>query len=541
MPYHPSMLIIGLDGADFVLAQEWMREGRLPALRALAAGGRWGRLESTMPPVTAPAWTTMYTGVTPEQHGLHDFWGVVAADAWAPLFADQCTAATLWKALNAAGRSVGLLNLPWTYPVEKLDRYCVAGLSPVQDARACHPPEVYGQIRAWYPDWEAETPAPRAWGEDAGRQIRDLTDREGDIASRLVRHWQPDVAMLVLCGPDRVVHATADEAVWRDVYQGVDETIGRLVDEFGGPHTHVAIVSDHGGRKAQYGVNLVRVFAEAGLLVPKGGPLTETVWGGCWAAAGRMARWMTRVGLLPTGQAEALRRTVSPPRRLSLDWSRTAAFPYAPARAAAAVRINLAGRDPEGWIGPDEYRRMRARLIELLRSLKGPDQTAVFQHVGPSDPSDGDAPRLGPGPDVVGLPNEAYWLEAPLEHRGSGGAEVAVSPAYFTLPVFRAGEGARRHTMDGVWVLHGPTVQPGVEEGARIVDVAPTLLYALDVPIPGNMEGRVLEASFGPEVWAQRAVKRQPALEPAERVAGDLTAEEAEGIARHLADLGYLE
>ena len=36
-------------------------------------GGSWGRLESTIPPVTAPAWTSFMTGKNPGKHALYHF------------------------------------------------------------------------------------------------------------------------------------------------------------------------------------------------------------------------------------------------------------------------------------------------------------------------------------------------------------------------------------------------------------------------------------------------------------------------------------
>jgi arylsulfatase A-like enzyme len=56
------------------------------------------------------------------------------------------------------------------------------------------------------------------------------------------------------------------------------------------------------------------------------------------------------------------------------------------------------------------------------------------------------------------------------------------------------------HRPDGVLILAGPDVQPGARLGrAQIVDVAPTLLRLLDLPLPSHFDGRVLAEALDPE------------------------------------------
>src|SRR4029453_2158053 len=67
------LLVIGLDGATFDLVARWAAAGELPALARLMAAGTWGPLESTLPPATFPAWTSLVTGVNPGRHRVLDF------------------------------------------------------------------------------------------------------------------------------------------------------------------------------------------------------------------------------------------------------------------------------------------------------------------------------------------------------------------------------------------------------------------------------------------------------------------------------------
>jgi len=69
----PKTIIIGLDGGTFTVLKPLMDKGLLPTLKKIADNGVWGELESTIPPLTGPAWASFQTGVNPGRHGLYDF------------------------------------------------------------------------------------------------------------------------------------------------------------------------------------------------------------------------------------------------------------------------------------------------------------------------------------------------------------------------------------------------------------------------------------------------------------------------------------
>ena len=65
--------MIGLDGATFDLIKPWAEEGKLPTFKKLMEEGVWGELESTIPPITGPAWLALATGRNPGKTGAIDF------------------------------------------------------------------------------------------------------------------------------------------------------------------------------------------------------------------------------------------------------------------------------------------------------------------------------------------------------------------------------------------------------------------------------------------------------------------------------------
>ena len=67
-----KMAVIGLDCADPKLVfEEFIDE--LPTIKKIAEKGSHGPLESTIPPITVPAWMSMMTGKDPGTLGFYGF------------------------------------------------------------------------------------------------------------------------------------------------------------------------------------------------------------------------------------------------------------------------------------------------------------------------------------------------------------------------------------------------------------------------------------------------------------------------------------
>jgi predicted AlkP superfamily phosphohydrolase/phosphomutase len=98
------------------------------------------------------------------------------------------------------------------------------------------------------------------------------------------------------------------------------------------------------------------------------------------------------------------------------------------------------------------------------------------------------------------------------------------------------------HRMNGIFMAYGPRVQSGVRaEGATMVDVAPTLLYALGLAVPANMDGRVLTGVLSPGYTDANPVCYEQPMTDSERGRGSYSTEEQAEVSGRLAALGYIE
>ena len=127
-------LVIGIDGGTFDLIRPWAEAGDLPNLARLMAEGVHGPLESTLPPVTAPAWSTFATGKNPGKHGVFDFI-LPMGGRYDLVNATSIHAPTLWQIISEAGLKCGVMNVPVTYPPAPINGFVIGGmLSPVSGA-----------------------------------------------------------------------------------------------------------------------------------------------------------------------------------------------------------------------------------------------------------------------------------------------------------------------------------------------------------------------------------------------------------------------
>jgi arylsulfatase A-like enzyme len=94
--------------------------------------------------------------------------------------------------------------------------------------------------------------------------------------------------------------------------------------------------------------------------------------------------------------------------------------------------------------------------------------------------------------------------------------------------------------MEGILIACGPGIQPGTQiDGAGLIDLAPTILGVLGIPIPGYMDGTVLYSLFESGIRDTFTFDSDsPVLQIGDQSA--YTPEEEAAIQQHLKNLGYL-
>ena len=265
------LLIIGVDAGTLDLIEPWARAGDLPHLARLLKEGAYGRVQSTLPPSTYPAWTSFMTGQNPGRHGLVDF-TLREGGRNAVRFASSRDrqSASLWGILSEAGRRVAVLGMPATYPPEAVNGCMVSGFdSPLAwrlNESFFHPRGLHREViqeAGLFPLSACrEDRIGKGWHERAYREILKSLEQETRVAEYLLGRETWDCFCVVFGQTDTVCHhfwkffdpssprydsegARRFGDAIRQVYRRVDSAIGSLLQRAPDDVT-VLIVSDHG-------------------------------------------------------------------------------------------------------------------------------------------------------------------------------------------------------------------------------------------------------------------------------------------------------
>lgn len=551
-----KLLVVGLDGATFDLIKPWVDTDDLLVLKKIMAGGISSPLRSTFPPLTGPAWSSFMTGKSPGHHGVFEFFYRKEGSYEQALHNRlNIQGKTLWGRLSEAGYRVGVMGVPLTYPPEQVNGFTITGLLTPPQARDFTCPnqllseleDELGQYILRHDEkYRASNPMPFI-----NEQYK-ILENNLQAALYLIQRKEWDFMMVHFLGTDRISHEfwhVLDEDhprhdpeekkrlgnVILDFYRAVDTALGKILAALE-EDTGIVIMSDHGFGGVKKFININVWLLKQGYLKLKRKPST-------WVRYllfrlgfnyDRLGRLILRLGLgkqakkLGRARRESLQRKVF----LSLDdvdWSRSTVYSMG---NFGQLFINLKGREPEGIVAPgEEYQALLMDLQERLEALVDPEtgEKVIEQMYQKDDIYQG--PYLEKAPDLMFLTRE-------MEYKVMGLSDFS-SPRVFE-PVFGT---TGHHRMDGILIGSWPGVfrQAEWKKGARIQDLAPTILYLMGEPIPERLDGEVLLDFLTPEFVAANPVRySKPGEHPEDEQDYSLSEDEEAMLKERLRGLGYV-
>ena len=560
-------LLVGIDAACPGVLEPLFESGATPTLASLAEEGAAGGLRSQIPPWTASAWPSLYTGANPGKHGVFGFLSFDGYD-WNVVDATHVRELTLPEIVDHHGLTSVVVNAPVTHPPPEVDGAVVPGYT-APEKPDCHPAglldelcEAIGEYRVY-----AETEGnERVSREEHIGEYRRLARMRGEAFRYLADEFEPEFGFVQFQCTDTVCHELpGDREAIRSVYEAVDEELGATLDACE-PDT-VVVASDHGiGPLDGYEFRTNVYLREHGFVEAVQGGAGMPTWaairdrklrqgadavGGSGGSGGsgrgggsgggvergrveraletlasvglttqRVGRVLKRVGL-----ADLLQRYVPDDaiRAASEQVDFPASAAYARSRVECGVRIDLEGREPEGTVPADEYDAVREELVSLLSAATTPAGEPVFETVAPRE-AYFHGPYADEAVDVVAVPADfrhsvTTWLLG--EQFGD-----------LDRPTWD-------HHRQGVVIATGDGVEPKEEStfedgdllaNAHLFDVAPTVLATLGLPRSDRMDGEPLSVvePAGTETYPR--VTRSPG----EGV-------EDGSVERRLSELGYIE
>jgi len=561
-----KVLVIGMDGATFDLIDPWIDKGGLPVLEQCIKKGTRSNLRSTPLSNSAQAWSSFITGKNPGKHGIYDFFET-RPESYGVRFLNASfrKGKSLWRLLSEAGKKVGLMNVPITYPPETVNGFLIPGLdAPGIDPGFAYPRGLMDEIDQHVGRYILEA---GIWGhirrgrpDIALQKLLEMVRVRTMAAKYLMQSREWDLFVVVYTATDKVQHhfwkyidPTRPEfhntpphanAIFQ-VYQEIDKAIGELVDV--AEDATIIIMSDHGaGPSSRRTMYINRWLNREGFLrFTDGGRISGEI--------GRLRyRLLERTNneikkRIPRKAKEIMLRRF-PGLRDRVDsvlflpgilWSCTVSYSR---ENHPAIFINTAGREPEGIVQPGEqYETIRADIIGKLQNLKCPEtgERVVGRIFKREEVYHG--PETFKAPDIIFQWNRFSYVHRPsgmglngnfletLDDRALLSSENTIRPSGI-------------HRDDGILVGFGdPTRKGQIIEGASIYDVAPTILYLLGMPVPDDMDGRVLRDAIDETFVKENPVKTIAIPEGEDKLQEEFGLGEAKAVENRLRGLGYID
>lgn len=467
-----KVFVFGVDGASFELMNRFMEEGLLPTFQMLKERGVYGKLDSSIPPHTAPGWMSAFSGVNAGKHGIYQFWDT-QSDTYVGKFMGSVDMGvpTIWEILNRAGKKTGVVNVPMTHPIKKLDGFMISW--PLSNTlHYCYPEKLLMEIAKHGGHYVNDLTIMCDGNIDYIDKAIEITRKRVKTLEYLVHNYEWDFIATVFTEIDRVSHFfwhymdaespeyqkdVADNLrnAVRDIYIETDKALAGIL-EFLPEDTNLIVMSDHG-----FGVGYVDFYVQT---------------------------FLKRKGFLHTMLANETEETMRKINEGSwfeyehdgdihtVNWNETVAYMAAP--GSYGININLMNRQKYGIVLEEEYESLRDKLIEEFSQVINPvSGCKLFRKVvRREEVYSGD--KVEKAPDLILIP----------ENYGIMVSHLLKENEIFGLP-----EQKGMHRNEGIFFIYKRDEKIFTDtQEAKLKDIAATILNMFGISMPEYMEGKVI-------------------------------------------------
>src|SRR3981081_3383645 len=119
----PHVVVIGVNGMELDVIRPLLLQGKMPNLSSVIKKGSYGELRRVSAPNCPRVYSPLFTSTKPEEHGVTGFIvGGVTANT------NMLKEEPIWSVLSKNGVSVGMANVPATFPVMPVNGYMISGM-----------------------------------------------------------------------------------------------------------------------------------------------------------------------------------------------------------------------------------------------------------------------------------------------------------------------------------------------------------------------------------------------------------------------------
>lgn len=278
-----KLIVIGIDGMDYDVVRRY--ESELPNISAMMREYDYPRLRSVFPADTTPAWSTIFTGMDPSEHGIINFVNMADREnKYKPLtFTDDVfNGRTFWDSLSRDGYKCAVL-----FPMNIKEGWDPNGIMitrPYEGKIRVHPEsksELYltnADLLCSEMKFTSEKNLPALRDEFINKSMEEFR-----ITKTVAENEDVDLLFTYFSAVDGIQHdfwRYFDEShpeypgenefsrVIPDMYKLADSFVGELAEMF--PDVPILVISDHGhGARPVYVARVNEMLRRGGFLAPK--------------------------------------------------------------------------------------------------------------------------------------------------------------------------------------------------------------------------------------------------------------------------------
>ncbi len=244
--------MIGMDSVPLWILKELRNQKGMEIFDRMLREGTLMDMESTLPPMTGPAWPSIYTGLKPGEHGVPDFF--VMKKDYTPdiVYYDSTALPPFWKTLAEAGLRC-LVMTPAT-DVRLPDYGNIDLLTGFPLPSKTNSRELEGLMKRHKfhgePDIEVDIKAGKMTLEEGARIFVKSIKARIAIASEMMSRHDYDFVYICFTETDRLQHFVMGKEGRNKylipIYSEIGAFVGKLAEKARSEDALLVVVSDHG-------------------------------------------------------------------------------------------------------------------------------------------------------------------------------------------------------------------------------------------------------------------------------------------------------
>ena len=459
-----KVFVLGIDGAmPEKVFGEWLDE--LPNIKKLMNKGCYARLNSTIPPLTAVAWTSMTTGTSPSNHGIFEYifrkdnsytdWGVITSK--------NIKEKTIWEIVSENNKSSVVCLVPISWPIKPFNGIMVSGfLTPSIESDYTLPLELKEEIKNLFDEqfiidiYDHRKLSKRQLLE----QCYKMTEMHFKLMKYLIKNKEWELFFGIMAVSDWVNHGffkymdklhrnyepnSEFKDALKDYYKFIDKHLGELINLLE-EDTAILVVSDHGMTRMHNRFNL--------------------------------SDWLLKEGYLILKEEPTIKTSLKPEM---IDWKKTKA--WAIGAYEGQIFINLKGREPDGIVDEKDYDNLIIEIQDKLSKINGDDDSILNTRFF-TKKYDFAGKRNQHAPDLmVYFDDLRYGCNNSFIH----------NETIWNIETLKGSDDAG-HSRQGIFIMkNNDSIAKGNIGEIDILDIAPTVLNLMGLKIPEYMYGKIID------------------------------------------------